>query len=127
MIRRWFLKWLAFFRPVPGWKQRLLAFRGGKTAWEVPGRPKCNMVIPWPLAWVPHRVYDETETLTDAERARGFEMFSVVCVDTSQSAKVGDAVNCARCGVGLHPDACRTAGFKPPACKRCAVLISLVR
>lgn len=85
------------------------------------------MIIPWPLAWVPHRIYDDTETLSDEDQARGFALLPGHCVDTGQSAKVGAVVNCARCGVELHPDACRTNGFDPPACRRCAVLISLVR
>lgn len=122
----WMQKWWAFLRPMPGWKERLLAYRGGQTIWEVPGKPECNKVVPWPLEWVPHRVYDASETLTDVDAVRGFEMTEVTCVDTGKTAKVGDSTCCARCGVPLHPDANRTNGFKPPACRRCATIISFV-
>jgi hypothetical protein len=122
----WIRKWWAFLRPVTGWKERLLASRQGQTAWEVPGKPECNKVIPWPLAWIPHRLYGPDEDLTPEESARGFEFLEARCVDTGKIGKIGASSCCARCGVTLHPDACRTKGFQPPACRRCATIISFV-
>lgn len=124
MIRRWMHKWWAFLRPVPGWKERLLAFRSGQTAWEVPGRPECNKVIPWPVEWIPHRMYAPDEQVSEEQAKRGFALGEAVCVDTGKVGRIGEVACCARCGVTLHPDANRTSGFKPPACRRCATLIA---
>jgi hypothetical protein len=123
----WLRKWRAFFFPPSEWKERLIAVRRGQTVWEVPGKPECNKVIPWPLDWVPHRLYNGRDDLTDEESARGFALLEASCVDTGQTAAVGQAVHCVRCTVPLHPHACRTSGFQPPACRRCAFLISRVR
>lgn len=126
-MMNWICKWLAFLSPVSGWKERLSAFEQGQTAWEVPDRPECNKVIPWPVQWVPHELLDLSDpSFSPEDRARGFQMIEATCIDTGKRARVGEGVNCARCGVPLHPDACTTRGYKAPTCRRCAPLVKLL-
>ena len=122
----WIQKFMAFFSPVPGWEERLRAFQDGKTSWEVPGKAECNNTVPWPVEWIPHRLYGPEEELTQEESKRGFEMLEIRCVDTGLQAEIGHGACCARCGVNIHPKANKTRGFQPPACRRCAFFISRV-
>lgn len=123
---RWLRKWIAFFRPMPSWAKRLRDYRGGKTAWAVPGKPECNQVIPWPLAWIPHTIPAEIpETWAEKDHVRGFDFVDEVCVDTGQTVKPGVGVCCVRCGVALHPDVSHQSGsFDPPRCRRCKWFVS---
>ena len=123
----WFKKWMAFFSPIDGWKDRLLSFLAGKTAWDVPGKPECNQVIPWPVQWIPH-VLHTGEVADDEARKRGFEFIPVVCTDSKKEAPPGLGVCCARCGVHLHQSAAAQRGnFTPPSCKRCRLIVSYTR
>lgn len=118
-------KWLAFFRPVPGWRDRLRKFKGGQTVWDVPGKPGKSKVVPFPLEWIPHRL-EVTEEDDEATKERGFAMIPVTCIEGGEEAAVGVGVLCLRCGVPLHPrHANMVGGFDPPYCKRCKWPIKL--
>jgi hypothetical protein len=113
-----FYRWLAFFRPVKGWKMRYLQFKAGKNVWEVPDRPTVPKVVPFPVEWVPYRL--STAADPPEVQARGFEFLDVKCAETGQDAAKGTAVSCLRCGIPLHPTAAHmVSGFDPPYCKRC--------
>ena len=138
---QFFKKWLAFFNPVPGWRKRLLSFKGGQTAWEVPGHPECSKVVPWPVQWIPHRTltqeerdsaiqfraravedpaFEEQAVAAEALVSRGFVFLPCTCVDSGKEAPVGEGVCCVRCGVAIHPEyANMLSGFDPPYCARC--------
>ena len=125
MLALW-LKWSAFFRPVGGWKVRLLEARAGRNTWEVPGKPHCSKVVPFPVQWLPHRLA-LTDEDTEADHTRGFVFLAGTCVDSGKYAKIGEAVNCCRCGVLLHPTSAHMfAGFDPPYCSRCKWPIKLL-
>ena len=119
-------KWLAFFRPVLGWRERLLDYLRGQKAWPIPGKPDKPRVVPFPLEWIPHRS-ELTEEDDEAAHARGFVFLPITCVDSEQESLPGVAVSCCRCGVGLHPNAAHMiGGFDPPYCKRCKWVIKLL-
>jgi len=118
-ISRWFSCWRSFFSPVPGWKQRYLAFKGGKTTWAVPDRPESPQVIPFPVQWIPHRL----SVIEDPEdvRLRGFAFLKeVISAESGTMLTRDDAVACLRCGIHLSAkEAHMIGGFDPPYCKRC--------
>lgn len=124
---QFFAKWWAFFFPVDGWKGRYRAFCAGQKTWPVPGHPEAPKVVPFPVEWIPHRLYGPGEELDppDGSPRRGFEFLDeVVCVDTGETVGKGVSVSCLRCGVHLHPSAAgMVGGFDPPKCKRCAPII----
>lgn len=125
MLLFW-MKWIAFFWPVPGWKRRLQEAKAGRNVWDVPGKPEKSKVVPWPVEWMPHRL-ELTEEDDETAHTRGFVFLPGVCVDTGLEAKVGEVVSCCRCRVALHPRAAHMiAGFDPPHCKRCRWVIKLV-
>lgn len=62
-MKNFFRKWFAFFNPVAGWKKRLLQFKSGNTAWEVPGKPDAPKVVPFPVQWIPWRALTAEEEL----------------------------------------------------------------
>jgi len=127
-MTNWFRKWLAFFRPVEGWKNRFLAFKRGQTGWQVPGRPECHQVAPWPVEWIPHRLIPAGEGETEAEEAQGFRFLDAICVETGVAASVGEAVRCCRCGVDLHPRASNQfSAFDPARCNRCKWIMGFYR
>lgn len=119
MIRRFFRKWAAFFRPVEGWKKRFLLFRGGVHTWEVPGLPEKSKVVPFPVQWIPHRM-ELTDEDDEASHTRGFVFLDVTCSDSGKDAPAGVGVLCLRCGLPLHPTAAHmVSDFNPPYCRRC--------
>jgi hypothetical protein len=119
-------KWLAFFRPVAGWAQRLREAKAGRNVWEVPGKPEKSKLVPFPIEWMPHRL-ELTEEDDEAAHIRGFVFLPGTCVDTGKEAAVGDVVSCCRCGVPLHPLASHMiGGMDPPYCRRCRWVIKLV-
>ena len=89
--------------------------------WSVPGRPDAYDVIPWPLAWIPHKVLPKGTYPDDDPRERvGFQFLSIICADTGKVAPVGKAVACHRCGVPIHEAAAHMArGFDIPTCRWC--------
>ena len=109
-------KWISFFSPVEGWKDRYRAFHQGQRMWPnalVEGAPT---VFPWPLEWLPHEKDESTKS--------GFIVPATVCVDTKKEVEEGLGISCARCGVPLHSSAIKqTDYFSPPFCKRCHVLV----
>ena len=120
------VKWIAFLRPLPGWKKRILEFRAKKNVWDVPGKPDKPKLVPFPLEWLPHRL-ELTDEDDEASHARGFVMLSGTCVDTGQECEPGVVVSCLRCGVPLHPTAANmVGGFDPPYCRRCEWPIKLL-
>lgn len=117
-MKRLFRKIGSFFNPVPGWKIRFREFQAGRRVWDVPGRPQCPKVIPFPIEWFPHRLSQDEDT--EEEKARGFVFLDSLCIDTGKEIKPGVATLCLRCGVPLHPDAAHMmGGFDPPYCRRC--------
>ena len=119
-------KWIAFFRPIPGWAQRLRLHKAGQTAWDIPGKPDKPKVVPFPVEWIPHRL-ELTEEDDASTQARGFAFLPAVCVDSGKEAEIGVGVLCCRCGVELHPAAANMiGGFDPPYCRRCKWVIKLV-
>lgn len=143
-----FRKWLAFFFPVKGWRERVLLYKRGCQAWEVPGHPLANKVLPWPVEWIPHRF----PTLDEEESARclrmkldslppgvqrghlekqvlelehfvikqGFAVTGCTCSETGEAVALGEGVLCVRCGVPLNQNASlMTSAFSPPRCSRC--------
>ena len=96
-------------------------FQRGQKVWEVPGRPDANKMIPWPLAWIPHKVVPRgTYPEGDPQEKVGFVFLPATCTDTGKPAPVGVAVACHRCGVPLHDSAAHMAGgFSIPTCKWC--------
>ena len=125
LLKNLFLKWRAFFSPVPDWWERYRAFRSGTNQWEVPGKPDRPKVVPFPVQWIPHRLV-LSEADSEAAWARGFEFEEAICADTGKPCGVGLVVACLRCGVPLHPEAAHMfGGFDPPYCKRCKWVIRL--
>jgi hypothetical protein len=148
-MKNFFRKWLAFFRPVDGWKRRLLQFKSGNTAWEVPGKPDAPKVVPFPVQWIPWRALTSDEELlalelkveiealekdedattealealkqkSEAASALTARFLDCTCIDSGKLAPVGVGVLCCRCGVPLHPEyANMMGGFDPPYCNRC--------
>ena len=124
-LKMFVTRWIAFFRPIPGWKKRILEFKAGRTVWEVPNRPDVPKLVPFPLEWVPHRL-ELTDDDDEGSHARGWVMLSVTCIDSGEEAGPGVAVSCLRCGVPLHPrQANMIGGFDPPYCARCKWPIKL--
>jgi hypothetical protein len=127
-MSNWIRKWIAFFRPLPGWKARFLDFKRGRTSWKVPGRPECRQVVPWPVAWIPHRPLAVGEGKDEAEEKTGFAFLDAVCVDSGKAAAVGVGVRCCRCGVDLHPIASgQFSAFDPARCRRCRWVLGFLR
>ena len=125
MMTFW-LKWVAFFRPLGGWKTRYRQAKMGRNTWEVPGKPFSPKVIPFPVEWLPHRL-DLVDGDNSSAHSRGFVFLPGVCVDTGKEVEVGTAVSCCRCGVTLSPEAAHMfSGFDPPYCKRCKWVIKLL-
>jgi hypothetical protein len=119
-------KWFAFFRPVSGWKERLINFKSGQTTWEIAGNPELPKLIPFPLEWVPHRL-ELTDEDDEAAHARGFVFLPGTCVDSGKECEPGVVVSCLRCSVPLHPTAANMfGGFDPPYCHRCKWVLKLV-
>ena len=119
-------KWWAFLCPVPGWKERFLAAKAGKTIWQVPGKPEKPRLVPFPVEWMPHRCALTAED-DQASHARGFVFLPGVCVETGKELAVGVALSCCRCGVTLSPEAAHMyQGFDPPYCSRCRWVIKLM-
>jgi hypothetical protein len=121
-----FQRWWAFFSPEKGWRDRYLAFRSGKNVWEVPGKPECPKVVPFPVQWIPHRLELLPED-DEAAHVRGFVFTQPVCSATGKTVPLGRGVNCLRCGVALHEArAHMVTSFSPPYCSRCRWPILLV-
>ena len=125
-VKQFLMKWWAFFHPADGWENRLRQMKSGNHTWEVPGRPELPKLVPFPLAWIPHRT-DLTEEDSEAAHARGFEFLTDTCVDTGLVCEPGVVVSCLRCGVSLHPQAASMyGGFDPPCCNRCRLVVKLL-
>lgn len=121
-MRVFFRKWLAFLRPRSGWLAQYRQALAGRNVWEVPNRPECPKLIPWPLDWIPHRLTTAEDPIDDF--SRGWVDKEEVCVDTGKivsSATMG--CRCCRCGVPLHPTVAYPLfggpGYNAPFCSRC--------
>lgn len=115
----------AFFSPVEGWKARLVQYKRGQTAWEVPGSPG-KVAVPFPVQWIPHSI-DEAD-FDEAAHVAGFKLLSVTCCDSGKDAPLGVGVLCLRCGVPLHPEAAGMfTDMDPPVCRRCSWALLLYK
>jgi DNA-directed RNA polymerase subunit RPC12/RpoP len=123
-MRLFFWKWWKFLRPVPGWKDRLRAYRSGQNAWPIPGLPDAPLAFPWPIEWMPHRQHHLDD---EKSKDRGFDFDGATCTDSGLMFGPGIGYCCARCGVPLHPAA---AGMfmelDPPRCRRCSSRVARV-
>lgn len=117
-------KWIAFFFPAEGWKERLLSFRGGANGWPIPGKPEKPPIMIFPLEWVPHRL-QLTDEDDEVSHTRGFILLSGTCVESGEHYEVGQVLSCLRCGVYLSEGAAdsRTV-FDPPCCRRCRAIVA---
>ncbi len=127
-MTNWFRRWVAFFRPMPGWKGRFLEFKKGRTGWSVPGRPECHQVAPWPIEWIPHRLLSAGDPVDEEHPLRGFQFLIATCAETGKLADVGVGVRCCRCGIDLHPIAAHQfSAFEPGRCSRCKWVMGFLR
>jgi hypothetical protein len=110
----------AFVFPVAGWKKRIAKYRGGQTAWALPGAPEgAPGVGPWPLEWTPCIVtfeHDEEGKPTGAK----LEFLNFTSDVSGRMAEDEEAVACARCGIHMHvADTDMETNLDVPLCPWC--------
>ena len=113
-VMRLLRRFWKYIRPVKGWRSRVSAFRGGRTAWPVPGYESLGVIGPWPTEWTLYRVN------VSADGKLAVEFLDGVSDVSGRQAKGEDAVRCARCGITLHvEETSMLNNLEVPSCVWC--------